>query len=285
MTLTQAEKQQFQDSGYLGPYDLISPEDVDRISATAKRFPRHLLPFPKSTHILYPEMYKLATHPALLDRVKALLGEDVILWGSQIIYSYPVTKHRWHVDVEPKHFGGVTAWIPLENAFKTIRVIGRSDKFNISPQELEAQNGLDIRDDEAVMAEARKLDPEAEMVTPEIQRGQVVLWDGPTWHAATNPSKAVRLVLILQFSTPEPKIREPLDFKLPNTTFSDRQLPCLLLSGEDRFGVNNLMPAGDIGHKKLWRKFRRKNMFKFHGLKSFLQPLVWRLKGYEKFER
>ncbi len=276
-SLTPAELDNFKKNSFLGPYDLIKSEELPAFIKKCKKFPSHVAPWEKSVHALMPEMLEIATRPQLLDKVKSILGNDVILWGSQIIVKKPSLKHEWHVDVETMNWGGLTCWVPLENAFKSISVITGSHDFKVSPQELHKKGILNYFNDGEVLREAKKLNPDSEIIVPEIMPGQVVMWDGPNWHSAINNTNKIRVVMIMQFSTPDKLIRQPKNFDYPNTKFFDKPVPCVLASGQDNYKINYMIKKEDSGSLKLWLKYRFLSLFKFYHTKNILRPL------YRKF--
>lgn len=71
-------------------------------------------PWFKSLHAVSKEFCDLALHEKIVGGVKAILGENVILWGSTFVVRRPDEKHRWHIDVEHLAWEGVTVFFGVE---------------------------------------------------------------------------------------------------------------------------------------------------------------------------
>ena len=277
-TLTQQELDQFSEESFLGPYDLIKKEEIPNLLKDIKRKPLHIFDWDKSAFMIMPELYNIATTPLLLDKVKAILGEDVLLWCAQVIVKKPKLKHNWHVDVETRYSEGITVWIPLDNAFKSISVMKGSHNFNISPQELDKAGEADFFSDEDILREAKKLNPKAEIVVPEVEPGQFVIWNGPNWHAAINNTDKIRTVLIFQFSKPNKQIKMPANFELPDTKWKKIPVPTLLVSGKDDYKLNYILKKEQLGTFKLLLKYRIKALYSFYHTKNLLRPLYRKIR-------
>jgi ectoine hydroxylase-related dioxygenase (phytanoyl-CoA dioxygenase family) len=193
-------------------------------------------------------MAELSTHPAIIRVVADALGPDVLLWGSQIIMQSPRQRHRWHIDVEHATWNGVTVWLAIRNVVpqESFSIITRSHRFNVTPQELAAQQGIDLLDDEAVYQAARQLDPQCEQVRLDIADGQFFIFKGKLWHGTRNNTNADRLAVILQYTTPDNQVRIPLTFDYPNIAWSANRPTCLLVKGRDAFGVNSVLQPEQI---------------------------------------
>ncbi|MBV9496285.1 MAG: phytanoyl-CoA dioxygenase family protein, partial [Acidobacteria bacterium] len=73
-------------------------------------------------HYYFGWAWDLATHPRILDAVSAVLGEDVVIWGTLILSKAPHSEGfiAWHQDGEYARFLGdapaVSAWIALSDS-------------------------------------------------------------------------------------------------------------------------------------------------------------------------
>src|SRR5690348_12444758 len=107
------ERRRFERDGWVGVYPLLSDEEVRHACALRDRVMPHVTsprqmaqftdlqtferrPWFKSMHTLVPEYYDVASHPAVVGRVAALLGPDLIAWGLTLTRSMPGGMHRWH---------------------------------------------------------------------------------------------------------------------------------------------------------------------------------------------
>jgi ectoine hydroxylase-related dioxygenase (phytanoyl-CoA dioxygenase family) len=74
-----------------------------------------------TAHLRYGRVYDILTHPRIVARIKDLLGEDVIAWGSHFFCKMPGDGKRvsWHQDssywpLTPSM--AVTAWLAIDDA-------------------------------------------------------------------------------------------------------------------------------------------------------------------------
>lgn len=113
----------FHARGYACPLDCLSPDAAARLRAgleTQERQGSGRLPplMNAKPHLLMPEFWDLVQAPVVVDAVAALLGPDLLCYGSSFIIKAPGSDRyvAWHQDVtywglsEPK---AVTVWIAL----------------------------------------------------------------------------------------------------------------------------------------------------------------------------
>ena len=247
------ERIHFERAGWVGAYPLISPAGVTRLcalrdavlpqlthpdmmakSTDPEAFDRR--PWFKSMHALVPEYYDVAAHPAIVGRVASLLGPDLIAWGLTLTRSMPGGVHRWHVDIEHMHWPGVSVYIGLQNSDldSALKVLEGSQHLGMRPQALGA------KDDSSALAAVRTRIPDAEVVRTPVRPGEFFLFHGQLWHASHNTGKNVRIAMIIHYSRPDAWVRIPLNFDEP-IYWHPAAPPCVLVSGEDRYGVNRLV--------------------------------------------
>ncbi len=102
--LSKEEVQQCHTQGFLGPYTLCSPEEMDGFR---KRIDEEVLLTDslsnnrvQARHLDRKVVYDLCTHPAVLDRMACILGENLILWRSNFFNKPPGGKEvPWHQDL------------------------------------------------------------------------------------------------------------------------------------------------------------------------------------------
>ena len=85
--------------------------------------------------------------------------------------------------------------------------------LNTTPIELKKKINLDCADDDAVLREAKKIDSRCELKTFYLKPGEFIIWSGRIWHETLNESNKVRQSIILQYCTPENKVKIPLNFE------------------------------------------------------------------------
>ena len=162
-SLTEAEKAFFSENGYLGPFTLVSPEQMGTVhsllesilkqeSVSTSKVIAGVAPCETSnrkalrppvrlgnSHLEYQAIYDLVTQPALVDRMADLLGPDILLWRTKVWAKPPNTRSvLWHQDTHKRagygFLGDVSAWIAvspstIENG--CMQVIPGSHKLGI----------------------------------------------------------------------------------------------------------------------------------------------------------
>lgn len=196
--------------------------------------------------------YDLGTAPALLDRVEALLGEDVMFWGAAIVQRAPGRIHPWHTDLETSSDDGrtVSVWVGLENTTRdsSLQLISGSHRFGTTIQECAHDAGVarDATDADAALRWAQQRDAESALVVPDMGDGEAVFFDGRLWHGSDNTGSATRTALLLQYATPDTPIRmpDPTAYAWP-FRFHDTPPfpPCVMVRGSDRSGINRIVSA------------------------------------------
>jgi non-heme Fe2+,alpha-ketoglutarate-dependent halogenase len=261
--LSGAELRLLDQHGWTGPYPLLSSEGVARAWRSSKRadirFRRKNLlrasrsydafsqrPWYKSMHAFVPTICEVASHPAIVSRINSILGPDIITWGVSISTVRPGQRHRWHVDVEHQRWRGVSIFLGLTNISKksSLKVISGSHRIATSPQMI----GVD--GDIGTLATSRRLDPSCELLTVDIKEGEFFIFDGRLWHGSHNTSWKWRSALIAQYACPDAAIAIPLNYDEP-IQWHPQQPPCVLVSGQDRFVINRLVPPPGKGAKTL----------------------------------
>ena len=251
--LSAEERARFERDGWVGVYPLLSAAEVQRACELRDRvlplitLPDQMAqavhpqafqqrPWFKSMHALVPEFYDVAAHPAIVGRVASVLGQDLIVWGLTMTRSVPGGVHRWHVDIEHMHWPGMSVYIGLtgNDRDSTLKVLGSSQRMGKRPQ------AFGVQDDASALAVVRAKVPEAEVVRVPVQPGEFFLFHGQLWHGSHNTGSRYRIAMIIHYSRPDAPVRIPLTFNDP-IYWHPWQPPCILVSGEDRHGVNRLV--------------------------------------------
>jgi hypothetical protein len=187
----------------------------------------------------------------LLSLLKPLLGDNIVLWGASVIERKPGQAHVWHTDIESSapEGGFVSVWIGIENTSResSLRLVTRSHLFGKCIQQVVQEKGLRRGEATAedVLAWARELDMDAELVQPDASNGEAIVFDGRLWHASQNDrTEGRRVALLLQYAAAEKEVRIP-DFRQlewPFRFFGDPRPPVILVSGTSRDGANRIAP-------------------------------------------
>lgn len=196
-------------------------------------------------------LYRVAADPRLLNSVRSILGEDIVLWGCSVVRQGPRDVHPWHVDIETSAPNGrfVTAWIGIENTARNggLELIAGSHLVEQPIQQVQAEHGY--RRGEApvglVLAWARERNGSAALVRPEFSDGDAVLFDGRLWHGSRNRRHTgSRTALLLQFAAADSAVRRHNENKLewPFEQLDESPPPAILMLGGANDEIHRLVP-------------------------------------------
>lgn len=252
--------QEFEDNGFIGPVQIFQSDVAAKIALILS----HSGPavWPKGYAADSRDYYDIATHPSILERVTAILGEDVMLWGANLVTRKPGKVHPWHSDMET--VGGVgrtvSVWLGLQNVNynSSLQVIKSSHKFGISIQEMRHKTGVDRSNvnPEQVLKWAREIDPGSTQITCSMKDGDAIFFDGNLWHGTDNINlTGTRKALLIQYATPNRPVKAPSysNFDWPFQFRDDIRPPCIMVRGTDKFGVNEIVePPSTSSNIKSW---------------------------------
>jgi non-haem Fe2+, alpha-ketoglutarate-dependent halogenase len=181
------------------------------------------------THILLRWVFRMVSHPNLLDAVESVLGPNLIVWSSQWFPKMPADKTyiSWHQDatywgLHPPNV--TTAWIAVSESCPEngcMRVVPGTHQGPLFPQvETYAQDNALSRGQEIAV----KVD-ESRAIDLVLQPGEMSLHHIGLVHGSNaNKSEKPRIGLAVRFITPE-VIQDG----------AERQM-AVLVRGEDEFG-------------------------------------------------
>jgi len=126
-TLTAAQVQQYNETGYLLPFDALDEAEsretrafFDGVLAAFIELGRNSYSI-NTAHLRFAAIYRLVQHPRILDAVSDLLGPDVVCWGSHFFCKMPHDGKTvpWHQDstywpLSPTRT--VTVWLAIDDA-------------------------------------------------------------------------------------------------------------------------------------------------------------------------
>lgn len=126
-TFAPAEVQRFNETGYLAPVDLLREEEAERCRDYFDGLLAAYLAAGKDSysistaHLKHSGVYDLLTDSRIVQRVRDLLGDDVIGWGSHYFCKLPGDGKRvsWHQDagywpLTPSRT--VTVWLAVDDS-------------------------------------------------------------------------------------------------------------------------------------------------------------------------
>ena len=200
------------------------------------------VPWFKSLHYYSPLVRELAQSPTIVNKVTQFLGNDLILWGSQIIVKSKDQNHRWHVDVETFEWPSINVWVALKNVTpkSSLKIIPSSHKFERSPQDYIASHNADLNNDKQILTIAESIRTDSKIENLNLIDGEFVIFQGGIWHGSDNSTNDSRYALLLQYSSPKHLVKVPTTFDKPIKWHSARP-PVMLISGIDTFKINNFI--------------------------------------------
>jgi Phytanoyl-CoA dioxygenase (PhyH) len=186
-------------------------------------------------------LYDLAIRPALLSLLRRLLGEDILLWGVNVLVRNPGEEHPSHTDIESSAPNDrfVSVWVGIQNSSRvsTLKLISNSHLFGKSLQEVASQRGFRRGEasDDVVLDWAREFDSNSALVQPEIHDGECIVFDGRLWHGSAHRGEGQRIALLFQYTTADTGVAIP-DLSQLEWPFRHKaeRAPTILVSGSMR---------------------------------------------------
>lgn len=225
----------YQSQGIIGPYDLLSAEEVGNIKTrieqeTAKPGLHHEAD--GFRHLDCPSVYQLCAQAKIVERMAALLGPDLVLWRTQLFRKPPGAKAiPWHQDAInwPLAPGNtISAWIALDDASRSN---GCLEMLPGQQQKMMPQHAVEGFERFTYEADTSEWDL-AKSQFMELRAGQFILFDDHIPHrSGANLSDSHRLGLAMRVITPQTVIDRSRFFP---------EFSVLLLKGSHSKGVNPL---------------------------------------------
>jgi quercetin dioxygenase-like cupin family protein len=243
---------EFAEQGYVGPFYLLSSQECRRFLRTvAGALTPPPLDWEKGYAAISRAFYRIASYPALIEKVAALLGEDVMLWGASIQTRGPGAVHPWHSDIESSSAPPgktLSVWIGLRGTSpdSSLLLVPYSHRFGTTVQQVRSQSGVrrDETTNEDIVRWAKARNERSLLFRPEISDGEAIIFDGQLWHGSHNVSRKTRRALLLQYATPDTRIRIPdlnyLDW--PFHHLESPKPPCIMVRGSAKSGANRIVP-------------------------------------------
>jgi uncharacterized cupin superfamily protein len=245
----------FGECGYFGPVPVFT-EYQCRLVMKHFRLGHHRVSpdWPKDFAVSDRFFYELARRPPLLELLKEVLGDDIVLWGASVVVRMPGEAHVFHTDIESSAASGgcVSLWIGLENASAEsgLALVSHSHRVGRPIQREIRERGFDRNqlDGQTAVAWAREKIPEARVIQPAVSNGEALMFDGRLWHGSLNTTRSARAALLLQYAKADARI--PIQkFGATRWPFemSGRDARLLLVSGNDRKRATHPPPTGNPG--------------------------------------
>ncbi|MCA9215821.1 MAG: phytanoyl-CoA dioxygenase family protein [Planctomycetales bacterium] len=126
-TLTQAQIRQYNELGFLFPFEGLGQSEIAELRAFFDGLLAAFIELGRDSysintaHLRFAKIYKLMSHPAIIEPVSDLLGPNVVAWGSHFFCKLPHDGKRvdWHQDctywpLSPTKT--VTVWLAIDDA-------------------------------------------------------------------------------------------------------------------------------------------------------------------------
>jgi ectoine hydroxylase-related dioxygenase (phytanoyl-CoA dioxygenase family) len=247
---TDVMRDRFERDGYLLGLPILTPAEVGQARNAYERLEREVSARSSkgritNAHHTDEAMWRIASHPRVLETVESLIGPDIVLLSTGFFVKPPSANDQfvaWHQDT--MYWGlvppfAITLWIAIDDADienGCLRVIPGSHRLGLLPHRTSDRAGN-------LLGENQEIDPalfdEASAVDFCLRAGEASAHHGELIHGS-NPNRSTRrrCGMTLRFTTPA--VRPVRDGEHP---FRDR---AILIQGEDRFGHFNFVPKPDF---------------------------------------
>jgi hypothetical protein len=255
VSLKSDEVQTFKKQGYLGPYPMISPDEMQLLTPQVEdvlesdpvvNTGSDNTP-PGDTHRKYNRLhnrhldqrviYDLAAHPSIIGRMVSLYGPDLLLWRTNFFIKYPGSKRiPWHQDfnywpLEPPVI--CSAWIAVDPSTvenSCLQIIPGSHR-KVIPH-VKATEDMFFNE----MGNDKYYDSD-EAINLEMKPGEFVLFNERTLHHShPNTSNKRRIGLAIRVILPFVTV---LKYDSP-----EHGLP--VVHGRDTMGVNRISEPPEV---------------------------------------
>jgi chlorinating enzyme len=212
-------KESYSDRGYFFPIPVLSDEEVayflhkylefyeyNRLQLQQLPAKEHFAIL-SETHASLNWVFRIASHPAVLNAVEGILGPDLMIWGSRWFSKMPGDKTfiSWHQDatywgLHPPEV--TTAWIALSQSIPQngcMRVVPRTHKGGLLPQTetYAPDNALSRGQEIAVSVD------ESQAVDISLQPGEMSLHHIGIVHGSkVNSSSLPRIGIAIRYISP-----------------------------------------------------------------------------------
>jgi len=238
--LTSEEIKRFHDEGYLGPYAAVSPEEMavirNHIDTVVLQKdgpnPRTRL---QSRHMDSRILFDLASHPAIIGRMRSLYGPNLVLWATNFFSKDPGgSEIPWHQDLnywplEP--LINISAWVAIDDVKidnSCVQILPRSHK-KIVPH-IKSTDGMAFSE----MADAKFFDTTG-LVNMELKPGEFFLFNEKTLHhSEINRSNRRRMGMSVRVTLPMVRIEQDVPPLHPGHA-------AIVVAGQDTMGFKRLM--------------------------------------------
>lgn len=240
--LSRDEVINFHRSGFVGPFPAMTPDEMAAIRSriesevltTDGRNPKNRL---QSRHLDHRLVHDVIAAPPVLDRVRSIIGDDVVVWASYFFTKDPGGKEiPWHQDanfwpIEPPL--NISIWMAVDRVTSEnscVQLIPGSHRNMV--RHIPSRDGMAFGEE----ADPGEIDTSA-AIDMELEPGEFFIFnERMLHHSHANRSDRRRMGLSARYTVPFVNL---LDQDAP-PLFPGHA--CVVVSGEDRFGLNRTAP-------------------------------------------
>jgi non-haem Fe2+, alpha-ketoglutarate-dependent halogenase len=248
--LTAEQLRSFERLGVLGPFSLPSPTAIlSQGAQVSQRLSQLSESVKRQQHRHSRKVFELVTSAALMSDVTQILGPDVVLWVAHLISRAQGDRgQEWHVDSINQLIRGLHVSIAFDDVGPEngcIRFIPGTHMYRASLAALGDRRIIDPWRDDSLVRLADQVAPwnaPHSVVTMNMRAHQYYFTWGGLWHSVgRNHTRTPRVQAVARFARTDVTCRDYgyRDDRIRN----GGKLPCILVSGEDRFGLNALHTA------------------------------------------
>lgn len=236
--LSREEVTDFHRTGFVGPFDAMTP---DEMAVVRSRVETEVLTTDganeknrlQSRHLDQRLVYDTITTPPVLDRIRSLIGDDVVVWASYFFNKEPGGKEiPWHQDanywpIEPPL--NISIWMAVD------RVTSQNSCVQLVPgSHRNVVRHIPSRDGMAFGMEADPAEIDTSTaIDMELEPGQFFIFnERMLHHSNANRSDQRRMGLSARYTVPFVNLLDQDAAPL----FPGHA--CIVVSGEDRFQLN-----------------------------------------------
>ena len=204
---------QFSEVGFLSPITVYSDDEIKSYQSSFAEFEENINLVREdyeNLHFHASWARELATHPLLLNLIEAIIGPEILIYGTLILSKIPGQKSHlsWHQDQyflkHKKHTPYVTAWIALTNSTienGCMKMIPKSNKNGIQPHLPFTRDDTNL----LTRGEEIKITPNQNDIFDNVLNpGQISIHDGAVIHSSSpNLTNKKRIGFIARYVTPD----------------------------------------------------------------------------------
>ena len=208
--LSEADVNCFRRQGYLGPFELCTPEDMRGLRSEIENVLKTEGPGENAyrfRHFDSRVTYELCSHPTIIERMASIHGCDLLLWHSSFFDKPPGAEEvPWHQDA---HFWAldpmisISAWIAMDDTTREngcLQVLPGSHKHQLPHISLSGNSRFGAQVDSEYLDTSNR-------VYLEMKAGEFILFDSRLSHRSSrNLSSKQRLGLAARMTVPAVKV-------------------------------------------------------------------------------